>query len=213
MKQEAVHNIPIRPERDKPIVLVDCDGVLADFTQAALDLVFEETGERHRPEDIKTWEIFETIGVGNKDLQKRTYDKIKSKGQCFALSVYPEAQEGLKKLGEIAEVVIVTAPFYGSETWVHERETWLEKHFKVDAHDIIHARKKYHVYGDFLIDDRAKHIRKWSRRWPGSHGLLWDGPGNRDEDLPRVKSWSEVYNKVDEVRRNRAPRRTEERQA
>jgi len=44
--------------------------------------------------------------------------------------------------------------------------------------------------------------------------LLWDTPGNRSETgLERVKAWDEVYNIVDELRRNRAQRRTEEREA
>jgi len=190
------------------LVMVDCDGPLADFVAATLDVVFEETGRRILPESITTWGIFDSIN--DKTLEDRVYEKIKSEGQCLALAVVSGAPEGIKRLQGIADLVVLTSPFHGAKTWVYERELWLERHFGIDPHDIIHARKKYHVYGDVLVDDRAQHLREWSRRWPNSRALLWNTPGNRSETgLERVKTWDEVYNIVDELRRNRAQRRTE----
>lgn len=181
----------------RPVVLVDCDGPLADFISAALTIVYEETGKRWLPEQITTWEIFETIN--DKDLENKVYDKIKSRGGCIGISVMEGARVGLHSLQQIAEVVIVTSPFHGSETWVYERELWLAKHFNIDHHDIIHARKKQHVAGDFLIDDHPKHIKAWGARWPEGQALLWDLPVNRGEDskgLTRVYSWADVYERV-----------------
>lgn len=197
---------------DLPTVLVDCDGPLADFVRGTLDLIFFETGTVYLPEEIRTWEIFESIA--DKELEKKVYDKIKSKGQCSALGVVPGGPEGIKRLQEISEVVIVTSPFHGSETWVYEREKWLAKHFNIDPEDIIHARKKFHVFGHFLVDDRPKHLELWSKKWPTSGALLWDTPGNRsDTTFPRVKTWDEVYDIVDSFRRSRAERSAEERKA
>ena len=189
---------------DQPVVLVDCDGPLADFTTYALELVFQETGKQWQPEDIKTWEIFETIN--DKSLEDRVYAKLKGRGGCSSLAVVEGALEGIKRLQGISEVVIVTAPFSGSETWVHERENWLYKHFGIPAVDIIHAKKKYHVAGDFLVDDRPKHIRSWAARWKSGHALLWDTPGNRtaaDQSLERVHSWAEVFDRVSALRQTR----------
>ena len=46
----------------KPRVLVDVDGVLADFLTPAFKIIEKLTGRLYRPEEIKQWDIFETIG-------------------------------------------------------------------------------------------------------------------------------------------------------
>ena len=176
----------------KPTVLCDVDEVLAAFTSAVLDLVYEDTGKRYQPDDVKTWEIFDSIE--NKEVQKRVYAKMKVRGGCSAISVIPGSQDAIARLKERCELIIVTSPFWGSETWMHEREEWIWKHFGIPAKDVIHARKKYHIAGDFFIDDKPDHIRMWSQRFPDGHGLLWSTPANRSiTDLKKLSSWDELF--------------------
>ncbi len=190
----------------QPEVNIDCDGPLANFQKVALDLVFEETGKRYQAEDIKTWEIFETIK--DKTLEDRVYARLKSKGECFNLPLTEGAQRGIRNVKEISDITIVTSPFKGAETWVHERELWLEKYFDISHEDVIHTKKKFKVFGHFFVEDRPKHIISWVRRWPTGIGLLWDTPGNRLEKVPvphiRVHDWDEVYDIVKTWRGHRA---------
>lgn len=180
------------PDRRKE-VLVDCDGPLALFDQAMLDIVFDLTGRRYMLEDIKGWEIFESIEIDKPEVRKDAYNRIKAKGGCLGIPVNGGAQDGLKALQKKADVIICTSPFYGGETWVHEREMWLKEHFKIDGKEIIHARRKYHIAGDMLIDDKPEHLEKWSLRFPAGMPLLWSTTGNRGiEAFNRVSTWGEV---------------------
>ena len=178
----------------KPTVLLDCDGPLADFIAAVLDIVHDETGNRYKPEDVKTWEIFESIE--SKEVGDRVYAKIKDRGGCYGIAVQQGAAEAVRELKKHAEVVILTSPFYGSETWAYEREKWLYDHFGIKSYEVIHARDKYHVAGDFLVDDKASHIRQWQLRFPDGDGLLWTMNYNQNEDLRRIHSWKELLDLV-----------------
>ncbi len=180
------------PDRKKE-VLVDCDGPLALFDQAMLDIVFDLTGRRYVLEDIKGWEIFESIELSEPQVRNAAYTKVKAEGGCLGLPLHPLAQDGIKKLQKVAEVIICTSPFYGGKTWVYEREAWLKQHFKIDGKEIIHARRKYHIAGDMLVDDKPEHLEKWSLRFPAGQPVLWATMGNRGvKDFPRVESWEEV---------------------
>lgn len=184
------------PDRKKE-VLVDCDGPLALFDQAMLDIVFDLTGRRYVLEDIKGWEIFDSLPEPPA-IRAEAYTRIKAKGGCLGIPVLEGSQEGLKKLQKRADVIICTSPFYGGETWVHEREMWLKEHFKIDGKEIIHARRKYHIAGDMLVDDKPEHLEKWSMRFPSGVPLLWATTGNRgaSKEFARVETWEEVLKYV-----------------
>ena len=183
----------------RPTVLLDCDGVMADFSQAIFDIIEEISGKKYTHEDVTEWEIFDSL-KDVKHLQRAVYDEIKLRGNCGKIPVYSGAVDGVKKLQSIAHVVIVTAPFFGSPTWAHERELWLQGYFGIDPHDVIHARTKRHVVGDFFIDDKPAHVEDW-RRTHGAGGYLWDCPSNKSSPLPRVRGWQDLYDKVYEYSR------------
>ena len=177
----------------RPTVLVDVDGPLCAFDKAAVTIVNRITGKHYTVDDIETWEIFESIEKDNPDIKNLVYNEIKARGSILGFEVQGDAKEGIEKLRKVCELVIVTSPFWGSETWVHERDQWLYDHFKIKHHDVIHARKKHHVAGDFLIDDKLDNLKQWSSRFPGGTPLLWSRPSNRhDAGFPRVSTWDEV---------------------
>lgn len=188
----------------KPTVLVDCDGVLADFTSAALELVYEVTGRRYPPSDVTTWEVFDSIPEPL--AQKEVYRRLKGQGGCLGIPVYPDAKEGIARLREFAHIIVVTSPFKGSETWAHERELWLEQYFGTDIDYVIHARRKERVHGDIFIDDKPEHIDSWLSYWvhsgrePDALALLWETDRTITEKVDaraeRVKDWADVYELV-----------------
>jgi len=163
----------------KPTVLLDVDGVLADFTAAALELVRQVTGHRYDPSDVVTWEIFDSIP--EKAAQEEVYRILKGPGGCTSIPLYPDAQGGVQALREVADIVIVTSPFTNAPTWTHERELWLKKHFG-DFQSIIHTKHKERIHGDFFIDDKPSHIKEWLDYWVRSGrdtnvtGMVWKTP-------------------------------------
>ena len=101
----------------KPAVLLDVDGVLADFTLAALKLVQLLTGRHYEPSDVTTWEIFDSIP--EPEARHEVYRILKDVGGCASIPVYPEAIDGVRELRKLANIIAVTSHFRGSPTWAH----------------------------------------------------------------------------------------------
>lgn len=186
----------------KPSLLLDVDGVLADFVSGALRVLRDISGDTIDPNTITTWEMFDSIQESHKHYREAVYHDLKGPGGCSSLPVYSGAQEGVARLRELCDVTIVTSPFYGSKTWMHERERWLEQHFGIHHHDIIHADKKFRVHGDVFVDDKPSHLHAWSDYWIGMgrdkrvQPVLWDSLRNTNEvvgaGVARVKNWDEL---------------------
>jgi 5'(3')-deoxyribonucleotidase len=181
-------------------VLLDCDGVLADFVSAALDVLHDLTGRRYDPSSVTTWEVFDSIP--EREAQEVVYQRMKARGGCLRIPIYESAREGVARLRELADVTVVTSPFSGSETWAHEREKWLHQHFGIEHRDVIHAHKKFRVHGDVFIDDKPEHLAAWVDYWVRSgrdrsvSALLWGTPRTTSESPPlplrQVDRWSQV---------------------
>ena len=183
----------------KPTVLLDCDGVLSDFTRAAVALVNEFTGKNYKSSDVTTWEVFDSIP--EPEARREVYRILKGPGGCESIPVYPDAVEGVKKLREMAHIICVTSPFKGSPTWAHEREVWLEKHFGADISYVIHTRHKERIHGEVFIDDKPEHVLGWLDYWSNSIDpvlpILWktDRTINtpRKPGIEQVSGWPEVH--------------------
>jgi 5'(3')-deoxyribonucleotidase len=181
----------------KPLVLLDCDGILADFVGAALDFVQMKTGERPDRDVIETWDIWDHL---DPELEEVFTEYVGRQGFCKSILPYDEALRGFPLLAAVADVHIVTSPFVTAPTWTHERSEWLEQYFGIPHHRVHHTGTKYLTRGDYLVDDHPKHIREWllnRRDHYLGHALLWDTPHNRrEEGLWRVKSWEELVSIV-----------------
>lgn len=178
----------------RPRVLLDVDGVLADFLTPALDVIERLTGIRYDPAQITTWDIFDTVG---KEWEQPFFEACNTRGFAASLSVYPGAQEGVTALREVAEVYIVTSPLNHNPTWTYERELWLKEHFGIPANRIVHTSAKFLCRGDALVDDRPHNIQRWNEEHPEKQGLLWDASWNRTETgLIRVLGWADLLTRV-----------------
>ena len=190
----------------KPTLLLDVDGVLADFVSAALTLVHQVTGRQHKPSDITTWELFDSLGEP-KEVQDAVYRVLKGRGGCTSIPAYDGAKEAIARLRKVSNIVIVTSPFSGSETWAHERGAWLKTHFDIDAEDVIYAKNKSRIHGDFFVDDKPEHVQDWIDYWtaryhgsaqwaPKNCGLLWSTDRTIDapSHLQRLYGWRDLYN-------------------
>ena len=161
----------------RPVVLLDVDGVLADFIGGVLDLVEHVTGLCREREDVDRFDFCEALGLRGDDARavKRA---IAERGFCERLLPYEGARLGVRALQEIADVYIVTSPWNSCPTWTYERESWLWRHFKIPSSRVIHARAKHRVAGDVFVDDRTNTVAEWRAEWPDSVAIRWNTPHN-----------------------------------
>ncbi len=169
-------------------VLVDVDGVLADFVGGVCARVNETIPKivhQFKPTDFKEWDIGKLLPSYWKGI-------VSKPGFCYNLEPYPDAKEGMKALLDSgAKIVVVTSPWH-SETWISERIEWLALHMKISRQDVIFAEGKHKalIKGDFLIEDSLENAQAWNRNQSG-YAHLVNRPWNQDTTLlERVDSFS-----------------------
>lgn len=177
-------------------ILLDCDGVLADFVGPVLDLVHEVTGRRHKREDIAAFDFVAQLGLSRDEAVLVKREISHRDGWWCSLPVYEGARAGVDRLREFGEVFVVTSPWNSCRTWLHDRETWLAKHFDIPASNLLVGSAKHLVAGDMLVDDRSDTLREWAR-WHGHHGgkaVQWQTPHNRNEPWLGLSTrcWNEL---------------------
>lgn len=178
-------------------ILVDVDGVLADFCGACIDFVKEVKGETHSPEKLMQWDTFEAMGYPY--LWADFFARIETGDIVF--KPLPGAQEAIAELQKHHEVVIVTAPADEVPSWTSKRDLWLKEYFGIGRDHIVHTKGKKYVAGDVFIDDNFDNCFSWHVEHMDKLTLLWDAPYNRnplvllppeDTRFVRVKSWEDV---------------------
>lgn len=179
---------------NKPRVLLDCDGVIADFASLALGVIYEMTGRRIAACDIKSFDMF---GMIPKEYLPAVFAMLSQNGACTAIKPYPGAKEAVAALREVADVYIVTAPWEGSKTWMGERTDWLHDHFGIESKKIVHTHAKYLVRGSVMIDDRDTNLRDWVLQNPAGCPILWESPYNADNKRYwRTNDWNAVIDYI-----------------
>lgn len=193
------------------IVLLDCDGPLADFTSAYLNALHLVTGLKHAAEEVDRWAIHECeffaraatlCGFENARALKKVVDReVVRPGFCHSIPVQPGAKEAVKRLhATVAAVYVVTSPWDSSPTWEYERKIWLYEHFGIPRTRAIQTGDKTPVFGDLFLDDKPSHVQAWGRAWPDSHAVLFDMHHNRSEqtEAPMLRGdWSLVHDLVE----------------
>lgn len=171
-------------------VLLDCDGVLSDFLPFALQTMQELSGKLYTAEQIVDWDLFQTFDPAWKH---DFFYECGRPGVATSLRVCEGALEGVARLREWADVMVVTAPMRNAPFWLAEREVWLHKHFGFTRDQIVHTEAKHICSGDVFVDDKPSNVRLWAQENPGGIGLLWDATYNRlDRGLTRALSWDDV---------------------
>jgi 5'(3')-deoxyribonucleotidase len=176
-------------------LLVDVDEVLADFQTPMFEALYELYGRRASAEDCEVWDCFSLMSPNEK---KGVFSIIEHPGWCRALKPKDGAIEAIARLRELVDVYAVTSHFPTSRTWVHERDEWLQDHFKFDRRHIVHTSSKFIISGDAFLDDNPDHVMSWLRENPTGLAMLWHIPNTRNLgfDHLRVKAWDEVVEEI-----------------
>lgn len=192
-------------------LLLDADGVLLDFVHGFLKAVVAAGGPVLNHDDFPTWDVFSTLQKKLEEVETpaevaRIMEEVNAatrrRGFCLELPPLPGAAEALKQIQKAKHIdfFIITSHFGGNETWVHERDTALMKHFGIPTKKIMHGSSKHIVTGDIFVDDKFENVAAWVDHNPQGAGFLWDTPHNRvlekgafkGRAMQRVESWLEL---------------------
>lgn len=140
----------------RPTVLVDLDGVLADFDKAYFDLAADlgikmdcELGDqKHR---------FASKHLVDKKADRIMRRFVDSPGWFKNLHPIPGAREGFLHLATKADLWVVTKPLESNPTCRDEKALWVERHLGIEWEKrLIIAPDKSRIVGDILLDDAPK---------------------------------------------------------
>jgi 5'(3')-deoxyribonucleotidase len=185
---DSAHN------ENRPIVLVDVDGVLADFVSGYLDLVGSLFDRWHTPAEVTHFDIAASLGLDARQaaIVKRALGD--AEGLAARLQPYPGAVAGMAALRALADVYIVTSPWNSNPTWTHDREAWLKRYFDIPHTRVIHGSAKHLIHGDLFVDDKTDAVQAWQQAHPIGVGVQWQTPHNRLDAYtgPSTCSWDQV---------------------
>lgn len=163
-------------------ILLDIDGVCANFTKECLDLIEKHTGHRHHQDEITDYDIFRALK--REELRHLLSDAAVQAGFCAGIEPLHGAAAVVEELKSLGEVVVVTSPM-DTPHWTYERTEWIARHLGIPREQIVFAKSKHYIGGSFLIDDHADNCNAWhiaNRRWAGGpepRAILIDAPWNR----------------------------------
>ncbi len=166
-------------------ILLDCDGVLADFVGYVLDTILEQTGREYTHADVTEWDFGNLLETAEE--RRALWMALKAPGVAQELRPIPGAAaavEALRLAGH--DIHVVTSPMPDCPTWTYERELWLRDYMGIERKRVIHASNKNLVAGDVLVDDNWDNVRGWVTAQPDvgdaprrPYGVLVDAPYNR----------------------------------
>jgi 5'(3')-deoxyribonucleotidase len=179
-------------------VLLDCDGVLADFIGGALEIVNVRFGASFTREDVKEFDFCKSLGLSASDAARIKRTIGGTKGMASSLNVYPGAIDGVLRLREVADVYIVTSPWNSNPTWTYEREAWLRRNFNIHHDRVIHTSAKHVCVGDVFVDDKTETCLRWSEAHPSGIAVQWQTPHNRSDGWlgPSTNDWNYLIDLV-----------------
>lgn len=170
----------------RPVILLDVDGVLANFVEANLRTL-RSLGIHREHDDVTTWEMAEALGLDDTARAIMEF-RWSLPGFCASLPPYDGAVAGVESLRGLGDVFAVTAPMF-TPHWQHERTEWLVEHFAFRRKDVISTHAKWLVRGDVMVDDKPAHVEAWSAAWPQGQAFCWARPYNEAFIGLRTSDW------------------------
>ncbi|ETH88912.1 5' nucleotidase, deoxy (Pyrimidine), cytosolic type C protein (NT5C) [Bordetella pertussis STO1-CHOC-0018] len=164
------------------LILLDQDGVLADFEHAFID-AWRKRHPDIEPvafEERKSFHIREDYAPELRGLAEAIYT---APGFIRDLPPVPGAVEAFRELLALGmDVRICSSPLMQFENCVAEKYLWVERHLGRDATQrLILTRDKTLVQGDLLIDDRPVITGAARPRW---RHIIYDAPVQPRPDRP-----------------------------
>lgn len=188
--------------KGKPRVGVDVDGVLADLLTPLFDHFNAMFDTAYGVSHMSAWDITDLVPKGREE------EFWQSFGRDFRvhdrLQAYPEAVDGMRLLGEVAEVYVITTYLRSAPTWVHDRDKWIMERFGIGKKRMVHTAAKHVFSGAALVDDKPQNVEEWQAEHEGL-GVLWRQPYNEvvklgDNIHYDARTWEEVVSMITSIR-------------
>ena len=184
-------------------IVLDCDGVLSNFTAGMLVVVADVTGKRFTPAEVTLFDFTKALGLTTDEAVAVKKAIGAKRGFAMSLPPYPAARQGVRRLRELGDVLCVTHPWESNPWWKTERNSWLALHFGIEH--VEHDDDKTKYEGDLFVDDKSSHVHAWMSAWPGRTGVFWQTPHNTSEAVPpgahATSSWEALYEIAREIAR------------
>ena len=170
-------------------IILDCDDVLYQTNEAALERLNEELGTSYGLEDITKW------GTISRELDCRL-EYFQDPEFIWGLPVYDEASEFIASLMEFGDVVLATSV---SPCCATARMNAIRRDFPmVNPENALICNDKCHISGDFMLDDGYHNVVRSAAKVP----VLYEKPWNRDPRyLATVSSYRDFINFISRYRR------------
>ncbi|XP_039703517.1 5'(3')-deoxyribonucleotidase, mitochondrial isoform X1 [Pteropus medius] len=190
-------------------VLVDMDGVLADFEGGFLRKFRARFPDQPfiALEDRRGFWLSEQYGRLHPGLSEKAVSIWESENFFFDLEPLPGAVEAVKQMANLenTDVFICTSPINMYKYCPYEKYAWVEKHFGPDfLEQVVLTRDKTVVSADLLIDDRPDITGKWPAAGaepnPSWEHVLFTCCHNRHVQLQppsrRMHSWADDWKTI-----------------
>lgn len=178
-------------------ILIDCDGVLSDFTGSILEKLNSKLSTKYRREDITDFDIPKVFNIP-KDV---FWSLTKGEGFCLNMQPLTGAKDAILELRNLGEIKIATSPI-DSKYWHRERILWLRK-LGLKDDEIIFASDKTWLKADVLIEDKLSTVLSWAKAYPQSLSLICDATYNQfppslqvPANVHRVYDWNDIIKEV-----------------
>nr|XP_044601393.1 5'(3')-deoxyribonucleotidase, mitochondrial isoform X2 [Equus asinus] len=191
-------------------VLVDMDGVLADFEGGFLRKYRARFPDQPfiALEDRRGFWVSEQYGRLQPGLSEKAISIWESENFFFDLEPLPGAVEAVKQMANLenTDVFICTSPIRMYKYCPYEKYAWVEKHFGPDfLEQIVLTRDKTVVSADLLIDDRPDITGAEPK--PSWEHVLFTACHNRHVQLQppsrRLLSWADDWKAILDSKRSR----------
>jgi 5'-nucleotidase len=136
-------------------ILLDVDGILADFDSATRAYLARVHVLPFAHEDVTEMDFCKALSLPQ-HVQLALQAAWRRPGFCATIEPYLGSGHFVERLKSLGTVIAVTAPMQGARQWAYERELWLRHYFAIEA--IISTKEKHHVMGDVLIEDSVANL-------------------------------------------------------
>jgi 5'(3')-deoxyribonucleotidase len=166
-------------------IIVDVDGVVADFV-TAVDNIVPHKGE------VREWHWWNKY---SKEESRKINQALTQREFWDNLPVIKDAKEGIQFLRNNGHQIIwVTAPFSHCTEWVDARHKWLEKNFQRSQLEepIVYTRAKYLIKATAMIDDCVEWVEEWENNWKFEPTVGYTFYSEIDHSPRRKYTWQDI---------------------